>query len=852
MSLPRERLTALLAESALTSVELVIAPPGYGKTTLLREYAGSDSGAVFIALPEATDLESFVRAVIAAAVPSALHAIGALFEGVEENKLEERAGEWLVSRLRTFSGTLIVDDFHRAAGDERVARLVIAAIAATHGRMRWIVASRETPRFPMGSWIARGWTGMPITREDLSFTVPETEALATSLGVDVSNELFATIFEDTLGWPIGVRLALSLVVRKRERGVGQTRIQTREALFALIDDEVWQTLGVDLQKLIAAAVLMPAPAIETLIAAGFNDARSAMANVFARIPFIAAIDDETFSIHDIFREFVTSRLSSDGADADATIRIGSALIAGGNPADGLRLLISAGRVEDVENALATHAFDLLETGQRAIVNAAIAFLDERGLNDTGVALAIRGALAGADGSGSNSANLFTRAIERNIPSTMRSEVSRRLAINFANRGMMAEALDVLKPLEDDASISLEDRLEVQTTAVLFTAAGRSRDRTTVDEMIVALENQISQVRPNAQARLVQRLGNAAFYNADLETAERLSLDAALLATELGMDRIAAFAYSTLHALAVMVDSDAGRARSFSHSQAVAAERAADTGLHVYALRAQYIIAAMNVETAEAQAIESTLSSLVDTRTYRDTFFFRFARALQSVAVGDVAKAEATMRSMPVASLSGPERARKDAFLIVLSLLRGKRSTAAAALERGLVSEAASGFGQMDMAYAYAYRGIAYWALDRPAQARKAFDFDVADLPPSHRHVVDVFRSLTDLPHPVPNRNAIEELCASLSDTGFRVYAELLRRLVQLDANDAELSATELEILREFDRAGGRAADVAKALGKSKFTVQNQIQSVIKKLGCSGRAEALAYARQRGWLARTPN
>ena len=77
-------------------------------------------------------------------------------------------------------------------------------------------------------------------------------------------------------------------------------------------------------------------------------------------------------------------------------------------------------------------------------------------------------------------------------------------------------------------------------------------------------------------------------------------------------------------------------------------------------------------------------------------------------------------------------------------------------------------------------------------------------------------------------------------------------LVELDANDVELSAAELETLREFDRFGGRAVDVAKALGKSRFTVQNQIQSAIKKLGCSGRAEALAYARQRGWLDRASN
>ena len=109
-----------------------------------------------------------------------------------------------------------------------------------------------------------------------------------------------------------------------------------------------------------------------------------------------------------------------------------------------------------------------------------------------------------------------------------------------------------------------------------------------------------------------------------------------------------------------------------------------------------------------------------------------------------------------------------------------------------------------------------------------------------------------MPHPVPNSSAIDELCTTLVNAGFRAYAVLLRKLVELDANDIELSAAELETLREFDRFGGRAVDVAKALGKSRFTVQNQIQSAIRKLGCSGRAEALAYARQRGWLDRASN
>jgi ATP/maltotriose-dependent transcriptional regulator MalT/DNA-binding CsgD family transcriptional regulator len=850
MSLTRERLIALLADSALTSVELVIAPPGFGKTTLLREYASAETGAAFVVLPEGADLEAFVRCVIAATVPSALRSIGAVFETPATENIEQRAGEWLVSRLREFSGTLIVDDFHRAVADERVARVLVGAIAATHGRMRWIVASRESPAFPMGSWIARGWMGLPITGDDLAFTAEEAGELAKSLEIFVSNDGLTAIVDDTLGWPIGVRLALSLVARKRD--TGQTRVQTREALFALLDDEVWQPLDHGLKSLVAAAALMPAPTISTLIAAGYADARAGMTSVFAKVPFITAIDDSAFIIHDLFRDFVTTQASpenTNGTDAVAN-RVGSALVAAGNPADGLRLLIAAGRIDDVQDALAVHAFDLLETGQRGVINAAMTFLGERSLNDTGIALAIRGALAFADGSASNSTNLFVRALGRKMPPAIRSEVSRRLALAYANRGMLHEALDALKPLEADVSISLEDRLEAQAMAAAFISATGTSDRADVEATIVKLEAQISRVPPNVQVRLLRYLGNAALANRDPERAERLSLDAALLATELGMDTFAALAYSTLYSLAARNDPDATRARSFSRSQAIAAERAANTALRVYALRAQYIIAATNVEVEEAQTLESTMASLVDTRTYRDAFHFRFARALQSVATGDIAKAESSLRSMPQTSISAAERIRLEAFLLILLLLRGKRSEVATVIERSLLAEAPRDHGgRIEMAYAYAYRGIAYWALDRPAQARKAFEFNTADLPRRDRLVVDVFKALAHLPHPLPGSGDIDRLASSLVAGSYRAYAELLVQFVELDANDVALSPTELETLREFDRHGGRAADVARALGKSKFTVQNQIQSAIRKLGCSGRAEALAYARQRGWLHR---
>jgi DNA-binding NarL/FixJ family response regulator len=66
------------------------------------------------------------------------------------------------------------------------------------------------------------------------------------------------------------------------------------------------------------------------------------------------------------------------------------------------------------------------------------------------------------------------------------------------------------------------------------------------------------------------------------------------------------------------------------------------------------------------------------------------------------------------------------------------------------------------------------------------------------------------------------------------------------AEDSPLTRSELEVLEALAH-GQSPKDIAHETGRSVYTIQAHIQNVIKKLGCSGRAEALTVARKKGLL-----
>jgi len=845
MAVPRERLNALLMHAIPQSVVLVVAPPAYGKTTLLLDYLRLDPSAKLVtASTSEPGLETFVRDVVAAIDPKALRSIGPLFDQRATEGFRDALRSWFLGRLRRVRDTIIIDDLQRFSADSAAMWLLQEAVENTAGRLRWIFATRDSSGIPVGTWVARGVMGLPITEDDLAFTQDESVQLAHELGVAIDDADLATLLADTNGWPLGMRLSLEL--RKRTPQLEPIRFRTRDVLFRYLDDEVWKSLPASSHESLYACAILPSVSVEALRAAGFASAATILDELQARVPFVQRRHDDRFVLHDLFRDYVLHRLERDVLGQTLPPRLAEQLIANGRRADAITLLTTAQCAADLCTALATCALDLLETGHRAIVQRAISFLEETSERESGTILAVRGALALSDGSSENATSLFERALAQGLPPSLRAECASRLTSALYSSGRSEHALEVIMPLLADTELSREDRVTVQAVCATASAtAGRTQQTRDLIERVLP---KLQLVRSEIRAVALLRLGNAAFYIGDFVSAEEFANDAVAICNEIGRDGTAAHAYTILCAAATVSDRTCTRAMAYAKQLTSCAERAGSLSLRIIGLRSQLELAVESGDFEAAENVEGVLFGLPDSRTSRDSLPTSIARALLFMSRGEVRRAAILVAGTQDRFMSPPERAYRDVFAAALWLIEGDREPALQATKRQLLLEATEEFiNRRYTALTYAFRGVLLWALDRPAQARRAFAQDTTFLPERDHVLIEGLRAVTALPHPVPSLAAFDWICELLSSASLDGYGVLLRKLAEREATNVTLTPSEIETLRAFNELGQTTAQIAEHLGKSYHTVDTQVKSIIRKLGCSGRAEALTYARKQGWL-----
>ena len=203
---------------------VVTAPPGFGKSTLLAQWAAADPRRfAFVSLEasenDPVELWNCVVGSVREMVPSFGRSVEPMLHSVGGNAVRPLVRR-IAAELDQLAEPLVVvlDDYHVIVNPACHAS-VEALIAHPVGAAHLVVSTRVDPAIPLGRLRASGEL-VEIRGSDLAFTAEETEELLnTAMGLGLSGGELALLQGRTEGWPAGLQLAaLGLrAARDRER-----------------------------------------------------------------------------------------------------------------------------------------------------------------------------------------------------------------------------------------------------------------------------------------------------------------------------------------------------------------------------------------------------------------------------------------------------------------------------------------------------------------------------------------------------------------------------------------------------------------------------------------------------------
>ncbi len=257
-TLSRPRLNDWLDRAATGRVVLIIAEAGFGKTTLLADWASKSSRrtAWYRLEPDDRDWLVFLRHLVAAGREidpdfgsDTLELILGLGAGgpSQADVVASIVREYGDFAAQVPEGlTLIVDDHHVIDGSAETDRILRTLIDRTGNGFSIVIASRSAPRLPLGGLRSRGGLSR-LDGADLRFDVPETdrlfrEAYQRPLDPDVVDQLIRR----TEGWAallMLVRTSLEDKAAPEARALVAQLSAARGDLYDFLAEEVLASLS---------------------------------------------------------------------------------------------------------------------------------------------------------------------------------------------------------------------------------------------------------------------------------------------------------------------------------------------------------------------------------------------------------------------------------------------------------------------------------------------------------------------------------------------------------------------------------------------------------------------------------
>ena len=215
--LPRLRLVAKLQEGLSNPLVVICAPAGFGKTTLLSEWRESVEGRDFplawLALEEEDNDPIRFLTYLIAALQTLREDIG--LEALVSLQSAASPKTILTDLIGSLEGlaesyALVLEDYH-TIHENSVHDLTAFLVSHLPLQMRLILSTRLTPPLSLSRLRVRGQLA-EILSNDLCFSLEETTIFFNQvMGLNLSEEDVARLYERTEGWIAGLKLvALSL------------------------------------------------------------------------------------------------------------------------------------------------------------------------------------------------------------------------------------------------------------------------------------------------------------------------------------------------------------------------------------------------------------------------------------------------------------------------------------------------------------------------------------------------------------------------------------------------------------------------------------------------------------------
>ena len=326
----RHRLVDRLENSENTRVWVVVAPPGWGKTTMLSEWTAEPDvkdRAAWVSLDPSDDepvrFWSYVLTALCAVAPSesrkALATLSA--PGVEPVLVTL---PMLLNGMAASDGryVLILDDVH-VLSDRRILEGLEFLINYLPPALRVVMAGRADPSLPLARWRGRGQL-TEIRAEELAFTQDESAALLTAAGIaDLDSAALGHLWQRTEGWAVGLHLAAHAILGSPDpqKAVARLRGDNRHLLDYFETEVVDQLQPAHRDLLVRTSVLdrLSGPLCDAVL--GRSGSAELLAELEAASHFITAQDPSHrwYRCHGLFRDVLRQELYTAGPDAVADL-----------------------------------------------------------------------------------------------------------------------------------------------------------------------------------------------------------------------------------------------------------------------------------------------------------------------------------------------------------------------------------------------------------------------------------------------------------------------------------------------------------------------------------------------------